>query len=426
MRQLYMITVVWGEKFRGHFLNYTVPSLLSSGNLGSLHAHDGHRFLICTTRSDWSNLQDHPAFLLLSRHVTPTLIELDVPDATVKDPMAKFKAMTLGHRLAFDRAHRDKALASPIAPDGMFSDGTIANAVGHITSGKNAVLAFGPCMTEKGLFEDLEKIAGGFGRNENKPINLNSIDVVGPAIRNLHNHNLAQAWNAPEFAASPSFCYWTSEHGLIVHTLYFWYVMLDFATVERHRTDSLGVDFIERKWLSDNFPDPEEAHVITDSAEGMVLSWAPGPAMPELGPAHRNVPGPGPSAITKGVRLRRMWALFAATDAQKAYHFRQPICWRGKEVDSTWDRTAASADRVMFWFFGDVFPEFANRPGRRVFKPLMRIWWFLLRGTVRLIPIWHFAWHKIREYAVVIYRASRGDPIEVRRILKRLGQFGSR
>ena len=42
-------TAVWGEPFIDKFLEFTLPNLMSKGNLGGASWLDGSRFLIATT-----------------------------------------------------------------------------------------------------------------------------------------------------------------------------------------------------------------------------------------------------------------------------------------------------------------------------------------------------------------------------------------
>jgi hypothetical protein len=340
--------------------------------------------LICTTAADWKTLIDLPIVAALSKHVTPQLVEIGSPGVEPDPFTAKFRHMSLGHRLLTETAHRDGALGTLIAPDAMFSDGTIVAALRHAEQGAHAVLTFAPRMIEEGLLGELRGLGmlPASGGSDGKPLSLDSRAVVGAAIRNLGSDNLAFDWDSDRFPKWPAFCYWRAprEAGILIHSFYHWYVLLDFAVVARHETQAFDTASIENSWLSDNFPDPSRIRVLQDSDEVMVVSWAPG-----LSPvAGRNAHFSLVAAIRHGFRLRRAREFNALVgDFQKANAFRYSIRWRGAASKGDWAATEVRSGRVMLWFFGDVYGEFAaGLPRSAVIA--FSVWWLLLRCCARL------------------------------------------
>jgi hypothetical protein len=409
MRALYVMTVVWGPRYCSYYAEYCLPSLLAPGNLGLLSASDGHKLLVCTTAADWKTLIDLPIVAALSKHATPQLIEIGSPGVEPDPLTAKFRHMSLGHRLLTETAHRDGALGTLIAPDAMFSDGTIAAALRHAEQGAHAVLTFAPRMIEEGLFGELRSMGmlPASGGSDGKPLCLDSRAVVGAAIRNLAPDNLAFDWASDRFPKWPSFCYWRApgEAGILIHSFYHWYVLLDFGVVARHQTQAFDTASIENSWLSDNFPDPSRIRVLQDSDEAMVVSWAPG-LVPAVEP-EPTIRLSMAAAIQRGFRLRRMREFHTMTgDFQKANTFRYPVRWCHAESNTSSAAIEGHPRRVMLWFFGDVFDEFAVGVPRWGIVPL-RAWWLLLRYCAKLSALTYVLAFAVRRKVKQILGRSR-------------------
>ena len=88
--------------------------------------------------------------------------------------------------------------------------------------------------------------------------------------------------------------------------------------------------------------------------------------------------------IWKGFRLRATREFdMAIGDFQKANMIRYPIRWHSGGFDADWAETEARSRRIMLWFFGDVFKEFAE--GLPRWKALLfRVWWLFLRSGAKL------------------------------------------
>ena len=380
----------WGDRFRGYFADFCLPSLLSPGNLGALSAADGHRFLVCTTADDWRKLEASPHWRLLGRHATPTLIEVGLPDGPSNE--TKFKHMTLGHRLLVNVALRDRALASQIMPDAMYTDGTIASALRHASQGAHAVLTVAMRLKEEGLFEGLRKrrLLPERGNEEAafRPITLKSRVVVDLAVENLYDDSVLHDWDGQHFPLWPAYSFWRAPQntGILIQSAYYAYILLDMATIERHNERSFDIACIENYWLSDNFPDPSRIRVIGDLDEAMIVSWTPSAIYTRPPTASWLFRIPGLSAFWKGYRLRCMREFHAGIgDTQKANNIRYPIHWHSGEIDESWKIVEARTRTIMIWFFGDLFKEFSGRTA--VERLMLGLWWPILRVLILLGPL---------------------------------------
>jgi hypothetical protein len=329
----------------------------------------------------------------VARHATPIHVKIDLPD-DLPDPItAKFRQMTLGHRLLAERAYRDHALACFIAPDGMFSNGTIATILRHVEEGAHAVLLSTPPLVEEDMFDELRR-AGVLANADNATgipeIILEPRSLMDVAQRTLCDYMHSYNWESGHFAYWPSSVMWSVpvQKGFLYHSSYFWYILLDFSVLDHHETRSLDTASIENLWLSDNFRDLSRTRIIQDSDDAMVFCWTPRSASTST-PQWRTVLRiPVISTLWKGLRLRQMWAMHRSIgDFHKANNFRFPIRFHSGDLDSDWQAAERRAGRIMMWFLGDVFHEFVDTPTRRRWIPLLRIWWRALEPLWRVFDL---------------------------------------
>ena len=71
LRPFYFTVVFWGEEHRAYFTDLLLASLLSPNNIPALNKHRKSKFLIVTTKQDWSQLQSHSLFLQLREYIEP-------------------------------------------------------------------------------------------------------------------------------------------------------------------------------------------------------------------------------------------------------------------------------------------------------------------------------------------------------------------
>jgi hypothetical protein len=394
MRPLYILVGFWGDRFRSYFLDFCLPSLLSQNNLGFLSREDGHKLLVATTVEDWRELEASPLWAKLSNHVTPTLIPVGLPEDS--SDAGKFRHMTEGHRLLVNVTLRDRALACQVMPDAMYTDGTIATALSRASQGADAVLTVAMRLKEETLFRDLRT------RNllparasEPQTIRLGSRDVVDLAIKHLYDDCLLHDWDGGRFLRFPAFAFWRARcGGILIHSAYFAYILFDTAKIVEHNERSFDMACIENYWLSDNYPDPSRISIVEDSDDALVVSWTPtAPYIPPPTlPSWVHVLGL--SWMWKGYRMRCMREYHVSIgDVQKANNVRFPIYWHREALDAgphdseDWSVVRRRANSVMFWFFGDVFPEFGGKERRQIVLLAARLWWSILRLAVRLAPI---------------------------------------
>ena len=152
-RPFYFMAVLWGERFRNYFLDYCLASALSPGNIPALRTLPRSKFLIATLPADWAAMRETKIFRLLERYIDPVLIELP----PCPPGRSSYQHMSIGHRIACDMAHRDKAYAVILTPDCMLSDGAVSRLQELARSGTQLVLTAALRFGEEPFLAHLRK-----------------------------------------------------------------------------------------------------------------------------------------------------------------------------------------------------------------------------------------------------------------------------
>jgi hypothetical protein len=281
-RPFYFIVVLWGERFRNYFLRYCLPSLLSPGNIPALSTRQPSKFLIATRPDDWEAMKTTRIFQLMERHIVPVYIE--IPAARLGT--IGIERMSIGHKLACAIAHRDKAYATILTPDCMLSEGTVSRMHQLAENGVQLVLTAALRFGEEPFLGSLERM--GLVRVNQKhqesgtPLSITGRQMVTAAINGFHPETLSYEWGSPYVVeghpvpAIPA-VWWRvpSEDGLIVHSMSWAPLLLDFGAVEQHDSSTLDTWTIDGDYIHRNRAGFEHIHLVQDSDEMFIASWAP-------------------------------------------------------------------------------------------------------------------------------------------------------
>ncbi len=144
-RPFRLLTVVWGDRFIDVFLNVTLPSLFSPGNLPAFVGGWEARYLIYTSERDAERIKASSAFARLS-----ALLPVDVSTVSEAD-MAQDKYQL--HWLLWTRGHHEAAAANAVLilliPDNIYADGTLVRWGEYFDRGYKAVYMPGSWVVEE-------------------------------------------------------------------------------------------------------------------------------------------------------------------------------------------------------------------------------------------------------------------------------------
>jgi hypothetical protein len=275
-RPFYFIIVLWGQAFRNYFLECCLATILSPGNIPALNTSSRSKFLIATRPDDWAALRNAALFKMLERYVEPVFIEIP----PCPPGRSGCQHMGIGHRIALDMAHRDKAYAVVLTPDCMLSDGSVVRLQELAQAGTQLVLTAALRFGEEPFFAHLRDMGGlsPDNRGENaKPITLTGRQMAYAAVNGFHSETLAYEWDAPGLMAVSPAAWWRvpGEDGIVLHSLSWAPLLLDYASISAHDTSTFDQWTLDGDYLFNNFNNIKRIHVVQDSDEIFLASWGP-------------------------------------------------------------------------------------------------------------------------------------------------------
>jgi hypothetical protein len=275
-RPFHFIVVVWGATFRNYFVRFCLPSLLSPGNLPALATRQRSKFLIVTRPADWAAMQSEPIFELLKQYVLAVYIE--IPECPPN--RSGCEHMSIGHKLACEYAFRESAYAAVLTPDCMLSEDTISHLQKFAQSGVELVLAaalrfgeepFFGCLRSRGALPQEGSERWG------EPLSISARDMVYAAVRGFHSHSASCEYGSAHFPHVPHCAWWRvpDEDGIVLYSLSWAPLLIDYAVFKRHDTSTMDEWTIDGDYIFKNLASIKRIHVIQDSDEGFIASWAP-------------------------------------------------------------------------------------------------------------------------------------------------------
>jgi hypothetical protein len=424
LRPLYFIVVFWGDRFYRYLTDYCLPSLLSPNNIPVLGGAR-HKFIFCTTAEDWAVLSTTEGFLRLQKYIEPCFIE--IPPAPIE--RSGCEHMGVGHKLAAEMAYRDKAYAVFMTPDLMVSDGTVRALCKHASAGVKVVLTAALRFGEEPLFENLKSL--GITREGERlsksggPLTITARQMVAVGLRSFHSESQRYEWQASYFTDFPTACWWRvpGEEGIVLHSLSWAPFLCDYAAIVEHDTSIFDTWTLDGDYIYRNFGDGEGVHVVTDSDEMMLLSWAPLSDRPQSLAVSPIKGLPVVGDLIKGGILRAL-VFSGVFDNLKTRIFFKTIRWHSRELTDAWKDIEAKATKTLRHYLLDV--ELMNgRPSRpysvNKFSGLLRM---ILLGAIATVGrIWiafsHLYHHRDRVRKRFTL-ALRGDREARERIARRI------
>lgn len=382
LRSFYFVVVFWGKTFRDYFIDYCLPSLLAPRNIPVLE-RGAHKFIFCTTAHDWEAISETGIVKTLKRYIEPYFLEI-TPAPPGK---AACEHMGIGHKLATEMCHRDRAYGVFLTPDLMVSDGTVEALQRYARTGAKVVLVAALRFAEEPLFEHLDHMGilkAGKPCRDGAPLVITSREMVAACINSFHSESQRYEFEAPYFTTFPSACWWKvpGEDGIVVHSLSWAPFLFDYAAIDQHDTSALETWTMDGDYVFQNFRSGSDIHVVADSDEMMLVSWAPLADRPQSLFANPLKQLPFIGELIKGGILRAS-LLSGIFDPLKLRIFFQPVRWHAQAITPAWAETEARARRVLRRYVWDVDPSTARESCLT-----MRVRKLLLVPIVFLARIW--------------------------------------
>jgi hypothetical protein len=243
-----------------------------------------------------------------------------------------------------------------LVPDQIVSDGSLAAVQRYAVDGYQVVLAAWLRFGEEPLFKHLKQMGvapldSGVG-DMARPLVATGRQLVSAGIRSFHSETLSYEWEAPYFVDVPSAVWWRvpGEDGVIVHSLSWAPLLIDYDAVEHHDSSVMDNWTIDGDYIHRNFGLNGKVHVVQDSDELMLVSWAPladrpSPLTPRPEYTRRFL-----GELKKGIIFNRVLSspFFDPLKRQILY---KPVYWHSETINlrdkGPWLFTEARAQRVL-------------------------------------------------------------------------------
>lgn len=347
-KPFYFIAVFWGERFREYFVNCCLLSLLSPNNIPALSPERKSRFLIATRPDDWAAIEKSVAFRRLKQFVEPVFIEIPECPPGVSGCVH----MGLGHSAACAEAFREGALGVILTPDCMLSDGTVRRMQEEADNGTELVLVAALRFGEEPFFENLHKTGAlkldvdGFAQDEY--VQLTGRQLARAAANGLHSETLSYEWDCGLSNPVCPAAWWRvpRREGMLVHSMSWAPLLIDYQAVREHDTSAIENWTIDGDYIWKNFGTGAKMHVVTDSDDMFIASWAKmseynsprPPVAPTWAPWLRNA--------CKSAEFNSSYFSLAFDPLKRRLCY-LPVRWHAGELDQEWDRTEAIAQRQL-------------------------------------------------------------------------------
>src|SRR5262249_33059537 len=134
-------------------------------------------------------------------------------------------------------------------------------------------------FAEEPLFERLTKlgIVPDSHGTRTEPIAIGNRELAGAALSSMHSETKSYEWDAPYFHAMPSAVWWQvpEEDGIVLHSLSWAPLLLDFAAIRNHDLSTLDNWTIDGDYIYKNLGNSNRVHLVLDSDEIFMAAWAP-------------------------------------------------------------------------------------------------------------------------------------------------------
>jgi hypothetical protein len=255
----HLMTPVWGSTYVDRFLELTLPTLLSPGNLPSLPANKCV-YQIYTCSEDRDRMVRAPAFKRLEKLMPVSIRRIDgMPGGHPYSTMSACHERGMRECKDIDAAF----IFSP--PDHVWADGAFRAMQRLLADGKRAVLV--AALRMRAAEESLEEVKRHAQGWQKTIIQVPPRALVQTFLRHLHPLAIAHLCPVANSSypgnRSPGGYYWdVNGHGLLARCCHP-HVMVLWPLV---RSDSINTTF-DHELVRMTCPDYRQVHVVTDSDE---------------------------------------------------------------------------------------------------------------------------------------------------------------
>jgi hypothetical protein len=411
-RSFHFIVVLWGERFRKYFLEFCLASLLAPGNIPALNTSRRNKLLIATRPEDWEAMSGTEIFREAERYVEPVYIEIP----PCPSGRSGCEHMSIGHNAACEMAYREKALALVLTPDCMVSNGSIERLQQLAHDGVQLVVTAALRFGQEPFFENLKSMGiwdEADGEKPRWPLSITGRQMSHAAVNGFHPETLSYEWEAPYIGDIIPAAWWRvpGEDGIVLHCLSWAPMLLDYGAVPDHDTSTLDGWTIDGDYLFKNLGQNAKMHVVQDSDEIFLASWAPMADGAEVFRRRSVFEGPIGQRIHRFVRGNQFRISFYSStfDPLKRDIFFLPVRWHSRPLNAEWKAVEEKAQRTLLRWVAPPRSDNSPVPALNFRECLIIASWRPLQYLSTLLVYWRLIFRRIGQ-------ALRGDRAAISRI----------
>ncbi|VAX26112.1 hypothetical protein MNBD_NITROSPINAE02-646, partial [hydrothermal vent metagenome] len=255
----HFIIAVWGAEYVDTFLNICMPSLLTPGNLEAFEHEPGAIFKIYTSPQDADQITGSEPYSRIRRIMKVKTIPVDELATPDNHGASQYEGSLISmrkcHMMATEEGLGEEAAMVYLAPDAVWSEGTLSRMREITRSGKRALLLSGLRVTKDDFQSKfLGKFADGSGGAPAPPRELTRL-----GLDHLHPLTKALFTGSKKFSMKMAFqVYWrVSRGGFLARCL----VMHPLMVRPRLANPSLRLSF-DADYLLSACPDYEDYYIV--------------------------------------------------------------------------------------------------------------------------------------------------------------------
>lgn len=274
--RLQAVLTVWGARYTEFFLKIVLPSLCTSGNLLGFARYEAE-LDIYTTAESQDALRQSPQLQALSGFLDIRLNVAPVDPAQITTASQKYELYAATHRAAVTRSAQTDSVIFFLAPDAVWGDRTLMNALEKIEGGKRAVMMTSPRVSSAGF---LAELLPRFNPRSKFGMVVTNRELVDLFIRHPHEQIPSFHWGAVPYTEWPSQIFFpVADEGFVLRCFHTHPVAVYPAV-----RSALPAGTQDAFWLEDAVPNTDDWYVCTDTDEAFALDAATRPE--DCLPAH--------------------------------------------------------------------------------------------------------------------------------------------
>jgi len=338
-----LIIAVWGKTYTDMFLNITLPTMLTQGNLLAFRQSERAVYRIYTSEEDAETIKKSPIYSKLTE-----AIETEIKSfiTTTQLQQHQYATLTQCQNDAIIHANQNDHTLVFLAPDAIFADGSFESMLKIAATGKRAIMIPGlqVCRTPflKDFLQEYSKKLGEFS------VPIPSRDLVKICLKNLHPESQAFFWESGLFSGhGPAHHYWRINNNSLLGRCFILHPLM----VNPSRKDlAIQTCTLDMEYISLVCPDFNDVYVVSDSDEifGCDLNDVKHRAEIEK--------------INDSLKVSKSagWASLWTTLHHQKYFVENKLRFHSEDISEEWVETEKKSDQVVAQIMAQIVSIYEN------------------------------------------------------------------